>query len=241
MPFRPARVACLALVLLTGVAKADDLADFNAAVEDAAAHNRVAIGYLHTGNIDLATVEFERLRTAWRALSDRFAGKRPAAFNNNGYYVIAMTDISTRLVTADLMFSSGRPEIVRQSLLAIRNDLYKLRKSAGIVVLADCIFDSNTAAAAFMAYDMPELDWSKPGIGRAIAEAAEAYAGVLNRCDALASEAVRKDREFRRLIDEAKAELAKVPGAVENHDASQIHRIVGSLRAIDSLLSFRYG
>jgi hypothetical protein len=126
-------------------------------------------------------------------------------------------------------------------LEAVRGDLYALRQSAGIKVLADCILDSNRAAAAFMAYDTAEVDWSKPEIARAITEKAAAYTDVLNRCDGLASETLRKDPEFRRLIDEAKNELAKVSQTVETRDTSRLHRIVGSLRAIDNLLAFRFG
>ena len=238
------RAAILGVALLAGMARpapADDLADFNTAVETASAHNRVAIGYLRTGNGDLASLELDRLRAAWSELTRRFSGKRPDVFDGNKLYVTTLTDISTRLVTADLMLKTGRLDAAGQSLEGVRGDLYALRQSAGIKVLADCIFESNKAAAAFMAYDTPDLDWSKPGIGPAIAEKAAAYAGVLNRCDGLTSEALRKDPEFRRLIDDAKSELAKVPHAVESRDASQLHRIVGSLRAIDNLLAFRFG
>jgi hypothetical protein len=243
MLFRLARAACLVLALLSGgaVAKADDLADFNAALEAAAAHNRVAIGYLRTGNADLASLEIDRLRAAWGRLVERFSGHRPAAFDGNVLYAKTLVGISARLVGADLLLKSGRLDSARQSLDAIRGDLYALRKSAHVVVLADCIRDSNKAAAAFMAYDKPDLDWSKPETGRAVAEKAAAYAGVLDRCDAMASETLRKQPEFRRLIDDAKNELAKVPQAVGNHDTSQLHRIDGSLRAIDNLLAFRFG
>lgn len=220
-------------------AMADELSDFNAALEAVEAHNRVAIGYLRTGNADLASLELDRSRAAWGDLNKRFAGKRPAVFDGNKLYVTTLTDVSTRLVTADLMFNTGRLDAVRQSLEGVRNDFYELRKSAGIKVLADCIFESNKAAAAFMANDTPSLDLSKAG--PAVAAQAKAYADVLDRCDGMASDAVRKDSEFRRLIEEAKTELAKVPHAVETHDAQQLHRIVGSLRAIDNLLAFRFG
>ena len=69
------RAACLALALLAGTAKASDLTDFNALVEQAQSHNRVAIGYLRTGNLDLALLEIDRLRDAWSAFEQRFAGK----------------------------------------------------------------------------------------------------------------------------------------------------------------------
>jgi phosphate uptake regulator len=64
---------------------------------------------------------------------------------------------------------------------------------------------------------------------------------VLNRCDAVASKTVRKEPEFRRLIDDAKSELAKVSEAIEHRDAGQLRRIISSLRAIDNLLAFRFG
>lgn len=241
MPCRIAWIISVLFILAAGIARGDDLADFNAAVETASVHNRTAIGYLRTGNVDLAAIEFDRLRAAWRELSDRFATKRPAVFNGIDYYVVAMTDIGTQLVAADLMFNTGRPEVARKALVEVRNDLYKLRKSANIVVLADCILDSNEAAATFMAYDTPELDWSKAGIPQAISESATRYSALLTRCDGLAGESVHKDGEFRRLIDEAKSELAKVSQAVDNRDGDQLHRIVGSLRAIDNLLAFRFG
>ena len=60
-------------------ALAGELADFNAAVEAASSHNRVAIGYLRTGNTDLASLEIDRLRDAWRKLTARFAGHAPDA------------------------------------------------------------------------------------------------------------------------------------------------------------------
>jgi len=83
-----ARLACLGLVLLSGgpTARADELADFNAAVEAASSHNRVAIGYLRTGNADLASLEIDRLRDNWNRFTERFAGTRPSAFDGNTLY-----------------------------------------------------------------------------------------------------------------------------------------------------------
>jgi hypothetical protein len=234
-----ARAAMLGFVLwaAAGAARADEMSDFNAAIEAAEAHNRVAIGYLRTGNNDLASLEIDRLREAWGKLG---AVKRPALFDTK-LYVAMLTDASMRLVTADMLLNSGRPDNARQALEAIRMDLYNLRKSAGIVVLSDCISDSNKAAAAVMAYDTPDLNWSTPGIAPAIAKTAKAYTDALNRCDAMATEIVRKEPEFRRLIDDAKSELAKVSEAIEHHDAGQLRRIISSLRAIDNLLAFRFG
>ena len=54
MHARSLRIAALSLLIGSMAARADELSDFNAAVERAASHQRVAIAYLRTGNIDLA-------------------------------------------------------------------------------------------------------------------------------------------------------------------------------------------
>jgi len=68
--------ALLGFVLAIAPVAADDLADFNAAVEKAANHNRVALGYLRTDSVDLATLALERMSDAWGDVVSRF-GKTP--------------------------------------------------------------------------------------------------------------------------------------------------------------------
>ena len=236
-----ARAACLALALLAGPAMAGDLADFNAAVEQAQSHNRVAIGYLRTGNVDLASLEIDRLREAWGALAQRFAGKRPDAFDGIARYGTLWTGVSARLVAADLMLKSGRPDAARQSLEAIRGDLYDLRKAAGIKVLADCVRDGNAAMDALIVYDERALDWTKSETRDGIASKASIYGSVLERCDGMAGEAVRKAPEFRRLIDGAKSSLALIPKTIATRDGDLLHRVLIELRSFDNLLAFRFG
>jgi hypothetical protein len=238
-----ARIACLALALAGGAiaATADDLADFNAAIELASAHNRVAIGYLRTGNEDLASLEIDRLRDAWIRLTERFSGNRPDVFVNNPLYGKLFTAVSARLVGADLMLKTGRLDAARNSLDAIRGDLYELRKASGVVVLADCVRDANTAMDALMVYNDSALDWSKSDTRTAIANTASLYGSILDRCDGTASEAIHKSPEFRRLVDGAKASLSLIPKAIATQDTDLLHRVLIELRSFDNLLAFRFG
>ena len=93
----------------------------------------------------------------------------------------------------------------------MRDDFHALRKSAGIVVLADCVRDANAAMDALMVYKTLR----SIGANRRPASASPArpsiYGHVLDRCDGMASDAVRQSPEFRRLIDGAKAGLALIP------------------------------
>ena len=243
MPTCLARTAVLAVAVLAwgGMAVADDLADFNVAAETMASHYRVAIGYLRTGNIDLARLEIDRTREAWGALQQHFAGRRPDVFAGNRLYGRIYTGVSARLVGAELLLNAGRPDAAADSLNALRDDFYALRKSAGIAVLADCIRDANTAMDALMVYNDRALDWDKPGTRDDVAGKAAAYGTVLDRCDGMAGDAVRKSGEFRRLIDGAKASLTLVPKAIATRDSDLLHRVLIELRSFDNLLAFRYG
>jgi hypothetical protein len=233
-------LACFAILLSLAAqtpAAADKLGDFNAAVEKAAAHQRVAIGYLHTGNIDLAAVEIEHMRTAWGAVTSL---KRPAALNRDPQlYTTTMLDVSTRLVAAQIMVDSGRPDAARQSLEAVRAELHALRKANGIVVLADCIGDANAAMDRLMTFNDRALDWSTDAA--AVSNGAAAYRTAIDQCDAMAAADIRASGEFRRLVDGARNSLSQVPKAVADRDTDLLHRLLIELRAFDNLLAFRYG
>jgi len=243
MLFSVARLACLIFALLgdNGFAYADDLADFNGAVEAVSAHNRVAIGYLRTGNADLASLEIDRMRDAWTRLTEQFSGRRPAVFDGNIHYSELFTGVSARLVGADLMLKTGRLEAASQGLNAIRSDLYTLRKTSGVVVLADCVRDANTAMDALMVYNDRALDWDSSETRSAIASIASGYGAALDRCDGMANETIRRAPEFRRLVDGAKASLTLIPKAIESRDSDLLHRVLIELRSYDNLLLFRFG
>lgn len=235
MLVRAVRLLALLLLVAATPAHADDLADFNAAVETASAHNRVAIGYLRTGNTDLAALEVDRLREAWGRVSAR---KRPEVFKDSTLYVTAMTDIATRLISADMMLNMGKPDVARQALIGVRDNLYTLRKSAGVVVLADCVYDANAEMDALMVFNDRALDLGKSAAD--LATKAKQYDATLARCDGIAGPA-KSEPEFRRLIDGARASLALIPKAIETRDANLVHRVLIELRSFDNLLAFRFG
>jgi hypothetical protein len=166
--------------------------------------------------------------------------KKPDVFDRP-LYVKTMTDIAMRLVTADMLLGSGRPDNARASLIAVRDDLYELRMAAGVPVLADCVRDAGSAMDALMAYDERDLDFAKPGLSSDLAAKAEAYGRMLARCDGMADAKTRGEPEFRRLIDGAQASLALIPKAIETQDKGLVHRVLIELRSFDNLLAFRFG
>jgi hypothetical protein len=227
---RAACMAALALACLT-VGRADDLEDFNRAVEAAMSHHRVAAGYLRTGNIELATVEIDGLREAWAKVSTL---PRPAAFRDQARYTSTILQVAAQLVGVSLVLNLGRPDVARESLDTIRKMLSDLRRENGVTVLADCVLDANVAMDALFATDR-QPDWDSAAAG------AESYGATLRRCDNVAPRAIHDHPEFRRLIDGALASLAQFPKAMQTRDADLLHRLMVELRSFDHLLAFRYG
>jgi hypothetical protein len=227
--------AVLALAMLLALcmapARASDLDDFNAAVEAAMSHHRVAAGYLRTGNIDLAALEIDSLREAWAKVSTL---PRPAAFPNQERYTAIMLETAAALIGTTLVLNMGRPDVAAESLDKIRKALSDLRRENKVTVLADCVLDANVSMDALFALD-GKADWESLSAG------AESYRGTLRRCDGMAGERVRRDGEFRRLIDGALASLAQIPKAIETKDADLTHRLLIELRSFDNLLAFRFG
>lgn len=231
------RIAALLLLISSVSALADELSDFHAATERAASHQRVAIAYLRTGNVDLATLEIDRLRQAWAAVTSL---KRPAALNRDPQlYTTTMVDVATRLVGVSIMMDSGRPENARQGLQAIRAQLTALRKANGIEVLADCIADANATMDRLMAFNDEALDWSKQA--NAVEQSGTAYHRLIDRCDGMADQTIKAAPEFRRLVDGLRSSLSQLPKAIAERDTDLLRRLLGEMRSFDNLLAFRYG
>jgi hypothetical protein len=231
--------AASALSVCASIALADDLDDFNAAVERFSAHHRVVLHYLRTGNIDFATVEIDGMRAAWSEVVDRFGTRRPAAITDAPLYTLTIADVSTRLIGATLVLNMGRAEVAAESLSEIRERLARLRQASGIVVLADCVVAANTTMDALTA--VRDADLAIAGVRTDVQAKADRYANEISRCDAIASPGQRADPDFRRLIDGANASLALVRDALEQRDSALLGRLVDELRAFDRLLAFRFG
>ncbi len=241
--------ACIGTLLATGIGAAgpldygvsDELTDFNAAIETAASHNRVALGYLRTENIDLAALELERMHAAWMDVVRLYGQNPPAAFRSNPRYAATMHDVRFYTTTAIAMLSSGQFGAAREALETNRRLLHELRQASGVEVLADCIIEINAAMARFFAFEAAVPDLEKPDVAADVATRATQLGTTAKRCDSVAPPEVRASPEFRRLLDGIVASLTYVPTAISNRDMDMLRRVIGELRAFDQLLTFRYG
>jgi hypothetical protein len=235
-----ARGAVLAFCFATGCT-AGELAEFNAAVEQASIHYRTVLHQLSSGDAEHSLAEVGHMRKHWAALVDRFGEKRPDAFDANESYAPVLTGVGKRIATALTLISARRLEPARIALAPIRGELSQMRRASGVLVLADCILDANAAMDALAIYKDKPPDWSKAETRFDIAAKATIYGHELKDCQDFASNDVRADPHFQKLIDGALAGVALVPTAIATRDSDLFARILSELRAFDRQLALRYG
>jgi hypothetical protein len=229
-------------LLMATTARADEFADFTAAVESFSAHNRAALRYLRHDDVGPMSEEVDEMRTAWAVINGRFGRPPPQLAADRTLYTTTLVDVSMRLVGVSMFIQMGSRSGVRNSLTAIRADLGALRKANGIVTLADCIFEANRTLTALAAHGDPiPDDWSKPNAGSDLSAKATEYGQILDRCDSTADAGTRAGPRFRQLIDETRATLAALAKALAAHDTAHLRVILDDWRNDDDELAFRYG
>ena len=124
------RTILLALALGASPAAADNLGDFAAAVERAAAQYHFALRTLETSGREQTAAEVGLLRQEWQGLIDRLDNHRPAEFDGDDFYASIMTEVDMRLVTAMIVIDIGSREAAREALAPIGATLARLRERA---------------------------------------------------------------------------------------------------------------
>lgn len=216
--------------------KAQDGPKVRATLEQVQAHRRVALGYLQTGNADLALVELDRLNDLAKLLSEgrlwiQMEPALAAAFAG------AQATVEQSIKAAE----SGDLDRARDLLIEGSGRLDAWRREVGLTLFSDCIAEAGSAYEALDTYRRHRPDLSDPAIRLRIDEAAAATEQALARCDAEAPPILRAEPEFRRLMDGFVASLKIVSDAVAKQDGDYLYRLLIEQRAFERLLAFRFG
>ena len=113
-------------LLLSAPAKADELADFHAAVERALDQYHFALTTLESSSQERTAAEVLRLRQAWQEIADRFGAQRPAVFADDGDYGGMFMQIDVRLVGVLLVIDLGNRDAARSALAPVEETLTRL-------------------------------------------------------------------------------------------------------------------
>jgi len=113
-------------MMLSVSARADDIADFHAALERASDQYRIALRTLDTQGREETAAAVHRFRAAWQAVIDRFE-KNPASLpNDDEQYAATFMQIDMRIVSALLVIDIGSREAARDALAPIAETLASL-------------------------------------------------------------------------------------------------------------------
>jgi hypothetical protein len=121
-----ATLAALLVLALSVPGRADDLADFHAAVTQASEQYRVAMETLETQSQAETAAAVQRFRASWHAISDRFGKSRPEPFVGDEQYGTMFMLIDTRVIGVLLAIDLGSRDAARSGLAPIRETLSDL-------------------------------------------------------------------------------------------------------------------
>ena len=119
-------VLLLAVAILAPPVRADELADFRAAVDEASAEYRLTLRILENRSQDETAAAVHRLRAAWQAIGERFGARRPAAFADDENFGAMFMQIDVSLVGVLLVIDLGNRDGARAALAPIGEALAKL-------------------------------------------------------------------------------------------------------------------
>jgi hypothetical protein len=103
--------------------RADELADFHAAVEEASAQYRAAMATLETRSQEETKAAVHQFRQSWQSLAERFGAQRPAAFADDEQYAGTFMQVDMRLIGVLLVIDMGNREAARSALAPIQETL----------------------------------------------------------------------------------------------------------------------
>jgi hypothetical protein len=121
-----AALAALLVLALSVPGRADDLADFHAAVAQASEQYRIAMETLETQSQAETAAAVQRFRASWHAISDRFGKSRPAPFVGDEQYGTMFMLIDTRVIGVLLAIDLGSRDAARSGFAPIRETLSDL-------------------------------------------------------------------------------------------------------------------
>jgi hypothetical protein len=147
-----------------------------------------------------------------------------------------------KLVAASLKSAEGGDlERAQRLLEESAAPLDAWRKAHGVALFSDCIAEISSAYALLDRYRQRAPDLTDRSVIGRIRAASEKTIAALNRCDREASEKLKHEPEFRRLLDGMLSSLRRIPEATDARDAALLHRLLIEQRSFERLLNFRFG
>ncbi len=221
--------------------RAADANDFHEAVANAYGHYRESEFYLRTGNSGVAGFELEALEVKWRAIVSRFAAHPPAPYAADPHWAADITQITQHIIDGRAHADRGDTKAARTALRPVRSILGALRRRNGIFLFSDCVDEANKAMAALFKFRHAPPNFAQPDGVTAARRAATKTRNWYAKCRDMASPAMAKEDEFKRLMESSLYSLDRIGVALDTKNERMFINILRELRSSDRILFLRFG
>jgi len=227
--------------LASTASKAAPVHEFHKAVADAYANYREATFYLRTGNAMVASFGLQDMNDKWRVIVTRFAKSPPGIYANDASWESSLTEISKRLQDGIKATDEGNLEAARKYVDPVRKILSDLRARNGVFLFSDRVDRANAAMKAIWTFRHNPPDFSNPDNINDLRRKTALMTYWYERCRDTASEDVKNNPQFRRLVDQTLHSLGLMWDAIEEKNSHRVINILREMISSDDLLYLRFG
>lgn len=191
---------------------------------------RLASTYLRTGNVDFAAIALEEI------IESKVPERLPTSLDGLVKTTVSQTKSALTLIDAN---ESGD---ARNVLLQLRQKIFQQHQTWKIVVFDDCIWALISRGPPLWKFRKNRPDLADRQQSQAVVKATLNYLRQLNKCDSMATPAMKANADYHRLVSGARESLERIPvEAIAQKDGGLLYRFIIELRSFDRLLYFRFG
>ncbi len=215
--------------------------DFHAAVADAYTHYREAGFYLRTGNPMVASFGLQDMSDKWQAIIKSFAKSPPGIYANDKSWESTLTKIGKHVQDGLKATEAGDLEAAQKYIVPVRGILSNLRARNGVFLFSDRVDRANAAMEDIWKFRHNPPDFSKPDEVNELRQKTTLMTYWYERCRDTASDQVKNDPQFRRLVDRTLYSLGRMWVAIEEKNQLSVINILREMRSSDRLLYLQFG
>jgi hypothetical protein len=222
-------------------AKAADVHDYHNAVSDAYDHYKEASFYLRTGNPMVASIGLQDMADKWETITKRFGNSPPGIYTNDKAWNESLIDIDQRIKNSLKAIDDGDLKAAQKQIAPIRKILSAQRALNDVFLFSDRVDRANDAMDAIWKFRHNPPDFSSIEQVNDLRQKTTLMTYWYERCRDTATETVKNDPQFKRLVDQTLYSLGRMWLAIEEKNQRRVINILREMRSSDRLLYLHFG
>lgn len=214
---------------------------FDRAVAKSNSAYKQAVSYLRTGNIDFALLELNASIDSWRALSSKHQSAPPAVYSDDPRWTDYLSKIAARLARGREQLLSGEMENAMAGLRPVRAVHHEMRRRSNVTLFEDRFFEVSAHMHSMWQYRHITVALANSYSRQQLSDAAISFHAALLASDKIASEELKRNDVYQRLMTKAKSSTPIMIAAIEAGDYDVFLRYLRELRSLEQILYLHFG